>query len=197
MRCHRSIGAAILVLALPGVSCRDTPTDVAPPSASMPSAPTDGSAKYAFEIHRAGEPEKTSRGTFLVGAVRVALREGNSEVQIIPVELDDPLSEWVHYGLRKEDINFDGHTDIAVRQLGGAKWGTYYWWVYDGETERFGTTSLTSELKALHCNTCSMDPEQKHIVITRFHGAEHREYRYALVDGHVNLVQSKVLSGRD
>ena len=61
---------------------------------------------HRFELPAAENPEEVSEGVFLVGWIRASSPENDSEVQIIPVEMDWPYPYWVQWGLEKQDVNF-------------------------------------------------------------------------------------------
>jgi hypothetical protein len=90
--------------------------------------------------------------------------------------------------LEKQDINFDGYMDIAVRQHGGAKWGKFFWWLYDSETKQYYRNSLTEELSKLTFDQFWTVPETEEIKIKDYTGTELTEYTYRIVEGHLHQV---------
>lgn len=148
---------------------------------------------YQFELIPAENPGKVSEEKYQVGWVKASLPGDESHVQMIPVQMDEPDANWPQWGLTKQDVNFDGYLDISVCQHGGAKWGRYYWYLYDPDKKEFYTNTLTKELSELTCAGFKTDPKTKRITITRFFGAELTEYSYQIVDGHLCLSQSQIL----
>lgn len=151
---------------------------------------TDGNTPtHHFELLAAKNVEEVSQGVFLVGWIRASLPGNDAEVQIIPVEMDYPsVYYWIHKGLEKQDINFDGYTDIGVYRRGGAKWGKLFWWLYDPETKRFYRNSLTEEISKLTHAWFWTLPETKEIKIKDYTGTEATEYTYRIVEGHLRQV---------
>jgi hypothetical protein len=143
---------------------------------------------HRFELLAAKNAEELSQGVFLVGWIRASLGENDSEVQTIPVEMDEPYVHWVQWGLEKQDVNFDGYTDIAVARHGGAKWGKLFWWLYDPETKRFYRNTLTDEISKLTHAWFWTVPETKEIKIKKYYGTEATEYTYRIVEGHLRQV---------
>lgn len=153
----------------------------------------DSPTTHHFELVAAQKAEEVSEGIFLVGWIRASLGENNSKVQTLSVELDLPDDYWIKRELAKQDINFDGYTDIGVHERGGAKWGKIHFWLYDPEAKRFYHNSLTEEISKLtHANFWT-DPKTRQIKISKFHGAEIKEYTYQLVEEHLHLVESKYI----
>jgi len=148
----------------------------------------ESSSAYRFELLAAENAQEVSPGVFRVGSIRVFPAESNTEIQIIPVEMDEPYVYWVQWGLERQDVNFDGYTDIAVTRHGGAKWGKYFWWLYDTETKKYYTNSLTEELSKLTFAQFWTVPEAKEIKIKHYMGTEPTEYTYRIVDGHLRQV---------
>lgn len=151
--------------------------------------PADGNEPiHRFELLAAGNPEEVSEGVFLVGWIRASLDENDSEVQTICVEMDEPYIHWVQWGLEKQDVNFDGYTDIGVRQHGGAKWGKLFRWLYDPETKRYYRNWLTEKLSKLTFAQFRTDPETQKITIKKYYGTEATEYTYRIVEGELRQV---------
>ena len=148
---------------------------------------------HEFELRATNNPTHVSEGMYRVGWIRTSLPSDESRAQIIPVEMHEPYVYWPQGGLKKQDVNFDGHLDIGVCQHGGAKWGRFYWYLYDPEKMEFYTNALTKELSELTCATFKADSETKRITITQFLGADLREYSYQIVDGHLSSCGSRKL----
>ena len=144
---------------------------------------------HHFELLASEKAEKVSEGVFLVGRIRASLSDNDSEVQIIPVEMDEPYIYWVQWGLEKQDVNFDGYVDIGVTRHGGAKWGKYFWWLYDPEIKQFYTNTLTEELSELTFANFWTFPETKEIKIRDYYGTEATDYIYKIVNGHLHQVR--------
>jgi hypothetical protein len=144
---------------------------------------------HHVELLAAEKVEEVSEGVFLVGWIRVMMPENDSEVQIIPVEMDEPYIHWVQWGLQKQDINFDGYTDIGVTQHGGAKWSKLFWWLYDPDTRRYYRNSLCEEISKLTHAWFWTVPNERQIKITAFYGANLTEYTYQIAEGHLHLVE--------
>lgn len=143
---------------------------------------------HHFELLAAKNAEEVSKGVFLVGWIRVSLPGNDTEVQTISVEMDEPYVHWVQWGLKKQDVNFDGYTDIGVTRHGGAKWGKLFWWLYDPETKQFYRNSLTEEISELTHAWFWTVPETKEIKIKKYYGTEATEYTYRIVEGHLRQV---------
>jgi hypothetical protein len=179
----------ILILLLPAGCKEDRPKakpipDSQKQTSQQRKTPADGNEPiHRFELLAAENAEKVSDGVFLVGWIRVCLGENNSKVQTIAVEMDEPYIHWVQWGLEKQDINFDGYTDIGVRQHGGAKWGKLFWWLYDPQTELYYRNRLTEELSKLTFARFRADPETHKITIKKYYGTEATEYTYRIVEG--------------
>lgn len=67
-----------------------------------------------------------------------------------------------------QDINFDGYADIGIAVEGGAKWGSYQYWVYDKEIQSFVTAHITEEFRKLRFNAIKFDKEKKQIKVGGF-----------------------------
>ena len=150
----------------------------------------DSSNTHHFELLAAEKAEEVSEGVFLVGWIRASLDEKNFKVQTLSVELDLPDDHWIERELAKQDINFDGYTDIGIHERGGAKWGKIHWWLYNPEAKRFYRNSFTEELSRLTQANFWIDPKTRQIKISKFHGAEIKEYTYQLIEEHLRLVES-------
>ena len=146
---------------------------------------------HEFELMPADNATKVSEGVYQVGWIKVFLSDNESHAQMIPVEMKEPYVYWRQWGLEKQDVNFDGYMDIAVCEHGGAKWGRWYWYLYDPEKMEFYTNSLTRELSELTCADFKTDPVAKQIKITLFYGAVLTEYSYEIADGHLRLCGSR------
>jgi uncharacterized protein (TIGR02246 family) len=148
---------------------------------------------HEFELVAADEPTQISEGVYQVGWIKASLPSDESHVQKIAVEMDEPDVNWTQWELNRQDVNFDGYLDIGVCQHGGAKWGQFHWYLYDPDKMEFYTNTLTKELSELTCAGFKTDPKTKRITITRFSGADLKEYSYQIVDGHIRLSQSQFL----
>lgn len=142
---------------------------------------------HQFELIPTDNPKKMSEEVYQVGWIRASLPGDESHVQMIAVEMDEPDNNWPQWGLNRQDVNFDGYLDIGVCRHGGAKWGRYYWYLYDPDKMEFYTNTLTKELSELTCAGLKADPKTNRIRRTQFIGAEIKEYTYEIVDGHLRL----------
>jgi hypothetical protein len=149
---------------------------------------------HRFELLAAENAEEVSEGVFLVGWIRVSSGEEDFELQTIAVEMDEPYVHWVQWGLEKQDINFDGYTDIGVHRHGGAKWGKLFWWLYDPEKKRYYRNWLTEEISKLTHASFRTESETRQIKITKFLGAEIREYTYRIVEGELRQVNLRIIN---
>ena len=145
---------------------------------------------HQFELMTTDNPKCTADGLYQVGWIRVLRPGRDAPVQVIPVEMNEPDVDWAERKPDRQDVNFDGYTDIAVTQHGGAKWGRFHWWLYDPERDRYYSNSLTRELGELTCASLKADPKSKRIIRTQFFGAELKEYVYEVVGGRVQLCES-------
>jgi hypothetical protein len=194
----------LLFLAL---GCRKDNSDV-PPATDKPEQEVRQDTDVAqasqpaprFELVAAEKAVKVSDGVFLVGWIRASMSEDGSQVQVIPVEMTEPYIDWVRWGHKELDVDFDGYPDIGVSQYGGAKWGILYWWLYDPETKQFYSSPLTEELNKFHHAKFWTDPKTSQIKITRFNGAEITDYSYQYIEQHFRLVGTryiwKVVNGK-
>ncbi|MHC4545075.1 MAG: YybH family protein [Planctomycetota bacterium] len=158
--------------------------------APLPPKPKDQTVAplHQFELIPTDNPMKISEGIYQVGWIKVSSANDESHNQTIPVEMDEPYVHWVQWGLEKDDVNFDGYTDIAVRQHGGAKWGKFFWWLYDPKTRQYYSNSLTEELSKLTFAQFWTVPETKEIKTKDYTGTEPTEYTYRIVEGHLRQV---------
>jgi len=88
------------------------------------------------------------------------------------------------------DINMDGYLDIAVVDDFGAKWVRQKYWLYDKDSGRFITNSLTKDLHRLTNNGIVLNPESKEIKVkflTVPPGIVSETYK--LENGHLVFVQ--------
>lgn len=186
--------AAILVIVAAILGCSSAPgaEDRATGESSEGIEPNE---TLRFELVEVEQPKEVSADRWLVGHIRVLPAECDEPVQIIEVQLDDPEAQWRQRGLLKHDVNFDGHPDIGVGQHGGAKWGRFFWWLYDPESGRYYADSLSEELYALDCADFEVDPKRKRLRLTRFVGASLDEYLYEVGSGHLLLAGYKRLIG--
>ncbi len=148
-----------------------------------------------FELVAADEPREVSAGKWLVGRILVLPDEGEEPIQTLEVQLDYPDAQWRRRGLLKHDVNFDGHPDVGVLQPGGAKWGRFFWWLYDSKSGQYYANSLSEELYALAFADFEVDPKRKRLRLTRFVGASLDEYLYEVGSGHLLLAGYKRLIG--
>jgi hypothetical protein len=146
---------------------------------------------HQFELIRRADPVESAPGTYRVGWIRAFLPDDPAQVQMIPVEMNDPDTDWTRGGLVRQDVNFDGYLDIAVRQHGGAKWGYLHWFLYDPKSRRFHTNDLTRELSDMTCADFQANPQTERITITRFFGVDRKEYTFRVADGQLLLCGSK------
>ncbi len=150
-------------------------------------------ATHYFELTAADNAKDTPNGNCIVGWIRASSDKEHKNVQIIPVEMDEAYLDWVQWKLEKLDINFDGYTDIGVRQHGGAKWGRLFFWLYDPKTKQFYRNSLTEQISKLTPNHFWTDPNTKQIKITEFAGTTLTEYSYKFDKGQLQQVDSSVI----
>jgi hypothetical protein len=128
-----------------------TPTRLPPITISITASASAPSYTLAILPEPTATPVLYHRGTIEI------TRDGQSgPPQTLDVELDDPQADWAEFGLRVDDINCDGYQDIAVQQLGGAKWVTLHWWLFDPATGKFVTSPLTQALATLRMNDYSL-----------------------------------------
>jgi uncharacterized protein (TIGR02246 family) len=161
-------------------------------NSDIPMPPKDQAAapSHQFELMMTDNPKRTADGLYEVGWIRVLRPGRDAPVQVIPVEMNEPEVYWAERKLERQDIDFDGYTDIAVTQHGGAKWGRFHWWLYDPERDRYYSNSLTEELSELTCASLKADPKSKRITRTQFIGTELKEYVYEIVGGRLHLCES-------
>ena len=110
---------------------------------------------------------------------------------MIPVEMNEPYTYWTQWGLKMQDVNFDGYLDIAATQHEGAKWGYLHWFLYDRKTRQFYTNALTRKLSAMTLAVFQADPQTKRITIMRFFGADRKEYMSRVIDGQLRFCGSR------
>ncbi len=146
---------------------------------------------HKFELIRSEDPVKSAQGMYQVGWIRAFLPDDPAQVQTIPVEMNDPETDWTRGGLVQQDVNFDGYLDIAVRQPGGAKWGYLHWFLYDPKSRRFYTNDLTRKLSDMTFADFHANPQTERIMITRFFGVDRKEYAFRVVDGQLLFCGSK------
>src|SRR6185436_9066837 len=73
--------------------------------------------------------------------------------------------------LRVRDANFDGYNDLYFVVDGGAKSGTFEFWLFNPVTGRFANTPLARELGNLSPNDQAFDAQAKVIRTDHFFGA--------------------------
>jgi hypothetical protein len=102
---------------------------------------------------------------YRVGWIEVLPSGIQAPVQTLSIEFERPSPirpgldpDWLERGLRIEDINFDGVRDISIYELSGVGWGTHHWWLFDKDTGRFYTNTLTSELSELRPGGIAVGP---------------------------------------
>jgi hypothetical protein len=88
---------------------------------------------------------KLDQGRYLVGWIEVLQKGSDAVLQTIPVEMNSPIVDWRAMRFRADDINFDGYLDFAIQQ----ERGVHYWWLFDKDSRRFYTDTLTAELHDL------------------------------------------------
>jgi len=146
---------------------------------------------HKFELIRVEDPVKSAQGAYQVGWIRAFLPDDPCQVQMIPVEMNEPYTYWTQWGLTMQDVNFDGYLDIAVKQHGGTMWGYFHWFLYDPKGRRFYTNALTRKLSGMILADFRADPQTKRITITRFFGVDRKEYLFRVVDGQLRFCGSK------
>ncbi len=87
------------------------------------------------------------------------------------------------------DINFDGFTDIGVVVDGGAKWGSYQYWIYDQKTGKFITSPVTEDFRRITSNGMTFDKERKQIIVVGLFGTGESRKLYQFKNGRLNIVQ--------
>lgn len=70
---------------------------------------------HQFELVPTNSPKMISNGVYHVGWIKAFIPDDDSNVQMIPIKMDEPDSNWFRWGLTKKDVDFDGYLDIAVR----------------------------------------------------------------------------------
>lgn len=158
--------------------------------APLPPKPEDltTAPPHQFKLIPTDNPKEITEGVYQVGWIRVSMPNSDEEVQTIPVKMDEPYVHWVQWGLEKQDVNFDGYMDIAVTRHGGAKWGKFFWWLYDPETKQYYSNSLSEELSKLTFAQFWTVPETQEIKTKGYTGTEPTEYTYRIVEGHLRQV---------
>jgi hypothetical protein len=146
---------------------------------------------HKFELIRMEDPVKSAQGTYQVGWIRAFLPDDPCQVQMIPVEMNEPYTYWTQWGLKMQDVNFDGYLDIAATQHEGAKWGYLHWFLYDPKTRQFYTDDLTRKLSGLTVADFQANPQTERITITRFFGVARKEYTFRVVAGHLLFCGSR------
>lgn len=146
---------------------------------------------HQFELMPADSPKMKSEGVYHVGWIKAFIPNDNSNVQMIPIEMDEPDSNWPQWGLTKKDVDFDGYLDIAVSQHGGAKWGRLHWYLYNPKKMEFYSNNLSRELSQLTCASFKTDPITKQIIVARFRGIDTKECYYQINDEHLAFCGSK------
>jgi len=146
---------------------------------------------YQFRIIPLAPEKPRPEGAFSehpVGRIEISTGSPLRLVQTIQVDTLFDASELRH-GFQAMDINFDGYTDIAVVDEGGAKWVRQKFWLFDQKTGRFITNSLTDDLHRLSDNGLDLDENNKEITakqLTVTPGIQSRIYR--IKNGHLELV---------
>ncbi len=112
-------------------------------------------------------------------------KDGTHVDQRIEVRLQNPITDWTHFGLLAEDINFDTYTDIAVAVDFGAKWGRWEWWLFDPRSGLYTQTPLSREISALVWNEHRLDPQARELRIQNFTGACPHENVYRVEPDHI------------
>lgn len=169
-----AIGASVLVAALLGCGANWDPADP---------------ALLTFKILPHEKPASLVDGRYLVGSIAISRSDTGEVVETIPVALHDPQVEWRAYGLRRDDMDFDGYADLGYMEHGGSKWGYLHWWIYDPRTGKFEWTPLSEELLLLTPANYRLDPTNKRLRITQFEGAALNEYVYEVHEGHLKLLE--------
>ncbi len=90
-----------------------------------------------------------------------------------------------------QDINFDEYGDIGVLVNGGAKWGSYQYWVYNTKTGTFVTSSLTDELAAIAFNDIAFDKTNQRLIVRNLPGVGASRSIYQLTAGHFRLLETR------
>ena len=148
---------------------------------------------HEFKLLAAVDPQEVAPGRYLVGWVMFTPPDSGSQVQTLAIEMDEPYTDWIQFGVEQRDVNFDGSLDVGIRQHKGAKWGRSYWWLYDPQKSQFYTNSLTEELNKLIHSTFTIYPKSHRITVTLLVGVEVMERTYEVVDDHLEFVESREL----
>jgi len=127
------------------------------------------------------EPASLGNGLYRVRTIEVTIPGVPN--QTLDVMMDQPNTEWAHLSLRRDDLNFDGRSDLVVIQPVGAKWGRLHAWLYDPESKQFVTSTLTSELGKPAVGNYRPDPISRTLVITNSLGMTPFEATYETVEG--------------
>ena len=88
--------------------------------------------------------------------------------------IDLPNDLWVYGKIASsfnvQDINFDGFSDIGIQNEGGAKWGSYQYWMFDHKSGKFTETPFSDEFKKITFNNIKFDQPHKQIITNHFCG---------------------------
>lgn len=133
-------------------------------------------------------PTPLQNDRYLVGSIEVSRSDTGEVRQTIPVSFSEPSAETLAYGLRRDDMNFDGYPDVGVLEHGGSKWGYLHWWIYDEASGRFEWTALSDDLYDLTPGAYDVDVENRRLVVRTFRGAALETCTYRVCEGHLQLV---------
>ncbi|MHB0875046.1 MAG: SIMPL domain-containing protein [Anaerolineae bacterium] len=162
--------------------------------------PADDTASYTIELASNSEPTEVDGEMFLIGWVYVTPDGETDPSQTLDVVFHTAFDRWtegdqlvggVDY-IITDDINFDGYTDFAVVEPGGATWQVSHWYVYDADAEEFVTNEMTDQLSLLPWNSYSLDAGTREITVTNMLGAtgEVETVYYIALDGGLALVSA-------
>ena len=99
---------------------------------------------------------------------------------------------------RVTDINFDGYLDIAVVDEFGAKWVRQKFWLFDKDSRRFITNSLTADLYRLTDNKIDLHPETREITVSNLRVPPAIQSRtYKVGEEHLELVGIEAIEPTD
>jgi hypothetical protein len=83
-----------------------------------------------------------------VGRVEISLAGSPAVLQTIEVESRHGARHFTAF-FDVKDVNLDGYADLAFWSDGGAKWGSYTWWLFDPASGRFVRNALSHDLDQL------------------------------------------------
>lgn len=176
-------GAATTKVASGTPLAAGTPAGTAQPVRTLVTSatltPAKGAATFKLELAANADPTEQDTGLFLAGWVFVTPDGETNPVQSLDVLFHAVAPGWDKGGqltggldyIITDDINFDGYTDFAVLEPGGATWQVAHWYLYDPQTKVFVTSGLTDQLSLMPWNTYTVDAETRQITFVNMLGA--------------------------